>query len=106
MFNNIGIIQKRKGDVEAAIKSYEAALQADPQAFFPNYNLAVLLATEGKYDRAVMYFQEALSRCTDPAQELNVILNLALCFEQQKKLKLAIETLDQGLKKDPANSQI
>jgi Tfp pilus assembly protein PilF len=45
--NNLGIIQKRKGETDQAIASYQTALTADPQSFFPNYNLAVLLATEG-----------------------------------------------------------
>lgn len=49
MHNNLGIIQKRKGEIEQAIQSYQVALSADPSSFFPNYNLAVLLATEGKY---------------------------------------------------------
>ncbi len=60
------------------------ALNADPTSFFPNYNLAVLLATEGKYQKAISYFKEALSitkKLNDLSFEMNVLLNLALCFE-------------------------
>lgn len=60
LHNNLGIIQKRKGDLEQAIASYQTALTADSKSFFPNYNLAVLLATEGQYEKAVTYFKEAL----------------------------------------------
>ena len=45
----MGIIQKRKGEVEAAINSYKSALKTDPYSFFPNYNLAVVLAGESQY---------------------------------------------------------
>lgn len=60
------------------------ALNADPTSFFPNYNLAVLLATEGKYQKAITYFKEALAitkKINDISFEMNVLLNLALCFE-------------------------
>jgi tetratricopeptide (TPR) repeat protein len=46
VYNNLGIIQNRQGEVHLAIASYQSALKADPDSFFPNYNLAVLLAGE------------------------------------------------------------
>ncbi len=44
VYNNLGIIQKRKGDKEAALESYMAALEIDVKSFFPNYNMGVLLS--------------------------------------------------------------
>lgn len=60
VYNNLGIIQKRQGDVQLAIASYQSALQADPDSFFPNYNLAVLLAGESQFDKALKYFDKSL----------------------------------------------
>ena len=56
----MGIIQKRKGEVEAAINSYKSALKTDPYSFFPNYNLAVVLAGESQYKEAIDYLKIAL----------------------------------------------
>ena len=47
--NNLGIIQKRSGDVEAAIRSYRDAIQLDETSFYPNYNLAVVLADQARF---------------------------------------------------------
>ena len=44
VFNNLGIIQKRKGDMDGAFSSYESALKVDARSFFPNYNMGVLLS--------------------------------------------------------------
>jgi len=55
----LGIIQKRQGDVGEAIKSYKSAIATDPDSFFPNYNLAVLLAGESQFEEALNYFAKA-----------------------------------------------
>jgi len=44
VFNNLGIIHKRKGDAEKALENYKAALKADPKSFFPNYNMGIQLS--------------------------------------------------------------
>jgi lipoprotein NlpI len=44
VYNNLGIIQKRKGDKAAALENYQAALEIDVKSFFPNYNMGVLLS--------------------------------------------------------------
>ena len=46
VFNNLGIILKRKGAVSDAQASYDNALRIDPKSFFPNYNMGVLLAQD------------------------------------------------------------
>ena len=44
VYNNLGIIQKRGGNNQEAMESYQNALRVDQKSFFPNYNLGVLLA--------------------------------------------------------------
>jgi tetratricopeptide (TPR) repeat protein len=96
VLNNLGIIQKRKGEVQNAIESYKKALSSDPQSFLPNHNLAVLLATEASYEEAVTYFKESLritQKSKDQSQELGVLLNISLCYEQLKQPQSALEFL-------------
>lgn len=49
VYNNLGIIQKRTGNAQEAEASYLAALEIDPESFFPNYNLGVLKAMTKDY---------------------------------------------------------
>jgi Flp pilus assembly protein TadD len=44
IYNNLGIIHKRNGNVEAAQSNYDIALNIDAESFFPNYNMGVLKA--------------------------------------------------------------
>ncbi len=43
LYNNLGIIQKRNGEVDQAKASYQLALDKDPNSFYPNYNYAMIL---------------------------------------------------------------
>ena len=111
MHNNLGIVQKRLGDVEQAENSYKEALKQEPKSFFPNYNLAVLLASEGQYQESVTYFKQALGICHSDEQhtasyEINVLINLALCFEQLKKYEYAVEFLESALQLQPKHQVI
>jgi Flp pilus assembly protein TadD len=46
VFNNLGIIQKRQGDIQLAQENYKKALDLEPNSFFPNYNMGVLLSLD------------------------------------------------------------
>ena len=70
--------------MQLAIASYESALQADSESFFPNYNLAVLLAGESQFEKALKYFDNSLkiSQTADLSlYQLNVLINSGLCYE-------------------------
>lgn len=49
VYNNKGIIQKRRGDLTEAMASYQAAIDIDSESFFPHYNLGVLKAQVKDY---------------------------------------------------------
>ena len=56
--NNLGIIQKRSGDTQAAMESYKSALKLDPKSFFPNYNIGVLLSLEkDRHEESISYLK-------------------------------------------------
>ena len=42
--NNLAIIQKRSGDNQLAAENFKKALLQEPESFYPNYNLGLLLA--------------------------------------------------------------
>ena len=85
VFNNLGIIQKRKGEKQAALESYQAALNVDVKSFFPNYNMGVLLSQDrSKMDEALSYFNRALEQAQKAQEnlyEINVLINIALLHE-------------------------
>jgi Flp pilus assembly protein TadD len=45
VFNNLGIMEKRNGNGQAAEECYQTALAIDENSFFPNYNMGVLKAS-------------------------------------------------------------
>ena len=106
--NNLGIINKRQGDTKEALQNYQNALQVDPQSFFPNYNMGVLLSTSNK-DESLSYFSRALElahRQQEQLYELNVLINIALLHEASADYQKAIDALQHALKIEPENQQV
>jgi tetratricopeptide (TPR) repeat protein len=61
LLNQLGVLQRRAGDLAAARRAYEAALQADPAAAAPHLNLAILLDLYlGEPERAAALYQRTL----------------------------------------------
>ena len=103
--NNLGIINKRQGDTKEALQNYQNALQVDPQSFFPNYNMGVLLSTSNK-DESLSYFSRALElahRQQEQLYELNVLINIALLHEASADYQKAIDALQHALKIESEN---
>ena len=110
LFNNLGIIQKRKGDKQEALESYQAALRVDSKSFFPNYNMGVLLSQDRqKMDEALTYFNRALEqaqRAQENLYEINVLINIALLHEAAQNYTEAIESMNAALRLNPENQKI
>ncbi len=60
VFNNLGILMKRNGKTQEAESVYNAALDIDPESFFPNYNMGVLKVHMKDYSAAFEYFSRSL----------------------------------------------
>ena len=110
VFNNLGIIQKRMGNNDQAMINYETALKAEPQSFFPNYNMGVLLSQDkNSVDESLAYFNRALEqahRAQEFLYEINVLVNISLLHEASKNYQAAIETLERALLIDGKNEKI
>ncbi|MBX3601379.1 MAG: tetratricopeptide repeat protein [Rubrivivax sp.] len=72
LLNQLGVLQRRAGDLAAARAAYEAALQADAGAAAPHLNLAILLDLYlGEPERAAALYQRTLELSPGDAPVLN-----------------------------------
>ena len=62
IYNNFGAIYAQLGNVEAAQKAFQAALNIDPNYKLANYNMGVLYAALGDAQRALQYLVRAFNQ--------------------------------------------
>ena len=109
IYNNLGIIYKRSGNLEAAKSNYDIALNIDKNSFFPNYNMGVLKAHQkdnelnpktnnlSNIEECLMYFENALRIAREQKEEvyeINVLVNMALIYERTIEYDKAICCLE------------
>jgi tetratricopeptide (TPR) repeat protein len=89
------------------MSSYKNALEIDPNSFFTNYNIGVLLSLDkNKHAEAFEFLMKALDqahRAGEVLYELNVLINLALIHEFSELYEEALEFLETAIKLDPNN---
>jgi tetratricopeptide (TPR) repeat protein len=61
VWNNLGVLESRRGDYEAALASFERSYQGDPTDATYSYNLGACYADLKQYQEAATYLQKALS---------------------------------------------
>src|SRR5205823_8494129 len=59
-YNNLGVLQFQKGDLDDAIEKYEQSLRLNPDYAEARYNLGSALLQKGKIDDAIAQCQKAL----------------------------------------------
>lgn len=109
VYNNKGIIQKRKGDLQEALASYQAAIDIDDKSFFPHYNLGVLRAQMKDHQAAITSFQRALELAKslqEGTYQINVHLNLAMVLERMGDGVGALREYQAAQGLDPANQRV
>lgn len=60
VYNSLGILYRRQGRYELAIKQYKKALKVNPEAFNIHYNLARIYYETKDYPRALILLEQAL----------------------------------------------
>ncbi len=61
-YQMLGFCYDRLGNTAMAIQSYQASIKANPEYFWPYYNLGIYAYRKGNYSKAVNYFQQALQK--------------------------------------------
>ncbi|WP_217481665.1 serine protease [Nostoc sp. TCL240-02] len=107
-YNNLGNALKEQKKLDAAVVAYQKAIQLNPNlaVAYTNFGIA-LMSDQNKLDAAVAAFQKALTLAEDnnsvtPASAHTMANNgLGLAFQEQGKLKEAIEQFDNAEEIDP-----
>ena len=80
-YNNLGVVQFEKGDIDGAINRYEQSLRLHPDYPEARYNLGSALLQQGKIDEAIQQCEEALSLLPSDADS-HIVLGNALVAKQ------------------------
>ena len=96
-----GEIQMYQGDLQGAEKSYQSALQSDPQNSEAEYALARLYVATGRIDEAVAKMSE-LVRIRYPSED--VYYSLSVIYQKIGKNQESEETLKQWLELFPRSA--
>ncbi|KAJ8603228.1 hypothetical protein CTAYLR_003809 [Chrysophaeum taylorii] len=95
---NLATISHERGDLDAAIASYESILRTRPDDAQALNNLGAALVTIGRHDEAV----RVLERCG--GQQPQALTNLAMHFANEGELGKAREHLRRARKRDKNNA--
>jgi len=99
--NNYGNILARRGQIDAAIEQYQAALTANPNYDEAHSNLGLAFFEKGLIDKAIEQYQIALK--LNPAYS-NAYNNLGTAYGASGSIDGAIEQLQIAIKLNPANA--
>lgn len=97
-YNNLGVVQVEKGELDNAIDDYQRSLQLHPEYPEALYNLGSALLQKGETDKAIELCQQAL-RLQPTDVDAHVVLGNALMSRQD--IDLAIDQYRQALKLRP-----
>jgi tetratricopeptide (TPR) repeat protein len=86
LHNNRGVELKRTGDLDAAIKDYDIAINLNPDDLFAFNNRANAWRDKGNLDRAIADYGEAIRLDPDYAA---AYVNRGLVHERRKQFDLA-----------------
>jgi protein O-mannosyl-transferase len=100
-YNNLGIVQLEKGDLDDAIEKYEQSLRLNPDYPEAHYNLGSALLQKGQIEEAIAHSQKALQlQPNDP--DAHVVLGNA--FMAKRDVDGAIGQYTQALALRPEDS--
>jgi tetratricopeptide (TPR) repeat protein len=95
--NNQGIVLKKQGRTEEAIKHYLQALRSNPDYAQAHYNLGNAYAGAGKYKKAIEAYKKAININPDYAP---AHYNLGVAYGGPGKYKEAIDAFRQAIRID------
>ena len=102
-YNDMGIVQQSKGDLDGAIQNYREALRLKPDFPEAMYNLGVALQAKGDLDSAIAQYRAVLTLTPD---EPDVYGNLGNALKAKGNLDAAVEAYRTALRLDPDHPSI
>jgi len=99
MYNNLGSVYLRLGDVPEAGRTFEAGLQRDPDSFELTLNLGIACSAQGLFERGEKVLRQATTLRPEHAP---AHYELGRVFLAQGKDDLARMALERTLALDPA----
>jgi tetratricopeptide (TPR) repeat protein len=103
IFDALGRAAAAMGDKAAAIKSFEYALELEPELFESLNNLGTVYFKSGDFKSAEKYFSLSLRK---KPQAVASRYNLALCYSRQGRYAEAVAELDRALQYTPEDAEI
>src|SRR5258706_14252637 len=95
---NLGIGLEASGDIDAAVRSYEAALAIDAADTYANYNLGKVLCVRRNFERAEIYLRAALDRKPEFPEALVALSDV---HDSNGNLAAALASIELALKLRP-----
>ena len=95
---NLAELLRRRGEVEGAIRHYEASIEAAPDLTMAHNNLAGLLADQGKIEEAIQHYRRAVEMQPDYAPPRG---NLGKLLLQRGEVEEAIRQLTEAVRIAP-----
>lgn len=92
----------QKGQYEQAVEAYHQAIQINPDATGPFYNLGLAYKHLGQYERASAAFESALRLEPD---NMNIRLNLGNVYNRMERWEMAIAHLNRVVHRTEGNAE-
>ena len=99
--NNLGVLMHKRGDLEGAMREYDASLAVLPDFALAQWNLARALQSSGRTDEALGRYREALRL----APEARMMLDFGLCLQAAGRPDEAFEQFQRAVRNEPDNAQ-
>jgi tetratricopeptide (TPR) repeat protein len=99
--NRKGIEQRKRGEIEDALRSFERVLEIDPTNEAALHNKGVALRSSGQYAEALACFDRAQER--DPDNPV-ILFNRGFCLGKLERFEEAVKAFDRVLALNPENA--
>lgn len=99
---DLGAVEEKAGDADAAAERYRRALEAEPGNPLPAYNLATLAARRGDLERAVELYRQIVAEHPGFHRAHH---NLGVAHEQRGDLEAAAAAYEAEIEADPTRAR-
>lgn len=95
---NLGLLFQEKGNVEQAIKFYNAAIESNPALYLAYYNLGNAYREKEMFSDAILYYSKAIDAKKDFS---DAYYNIGVVYELLFDLKNALQNYNTALNYEP-----